>query len=159
LQRGAWDEARELFERAVARYEIPEGLEGLSWAAWWQYDGDAMFEAREGAYRHYRAACRARDAARMATWLGTDSVDFRGQLAVAEGWFRRARRLLENVPPCAELGWLCVHEAEKRLFVHDNGVPAYLEATSERNVRLYLRHGFDVTEQVRLPGGPLLTLM
>jgi GNAT superfamily N-acetyltransferase len=39
------------------------------------------------------------------------------------------------------------------------GMPAYLEATSEQNVRLYLRHGFEVTEQVRLPDGPPLTLM
>lgn len=33
------------------------------------------------------------------------------------------------------------------------GMPAYLDATSERNRRLYLRHGFEVTEEVRLPGG------
>lgn len=86
LRRGDWDEARREFERAVALRETPEALEGLSWAAWWQYDADVMFEARERAYRHYRAAGRAQDAARMATWLGTDSVDFRGQHAVAEGW-------------------------------------------------------------------------
>lgn len=34
------------------------------------------------------------------------------------------------------------------------GVPAYLDATSERNKRLYLRHGFEVSGEVRLPGGP-----
>ena len=33
-------------------------------------------------------------------------------------------------------------------------VPAYLEATSEGNRRLYLRHGFEVTEEIRLPDGP-----
>jgi GNAT superfamily N-acetyltransferase len=32
-------------------------------------------------------------------------------------------------------------------------VPAYLEATSERNVPLYLRHGFDVTADIQVPGG------
>lgn len=35
------------------------------------------------------------------------------------------------------------------------GAPAYLEATSDRNRELYLRHGFEVAEEVRLPaGGP-----
>lgn len=34
------------------------------------------------------------------------------------------------------------------------GVPAYLEATSEDNKRLYLRHGFHVTGELALPDGP-----
>lgn len=37
--------------------------------------------------------------------------------------------------------------------------PAYLEASSERNVALYRRHGFEVTEEVRLPAGPPTWLM
>jgi GNAT superfamily N-acetyltransferase len=36
------------------------------------------------------------------------------------------------------------------------GVPAYLEATSERNKQLYLRHGFEVTGEIPLPGGPTM---
>lgn len=35
----------------------------------------------------------------------------------------------------------------------DEGVPAYLEASSERSRALYERHGFAVVEEVRLPGG------
>jgi len=36
-----------------------------------------------------------------------------------------------------------------------DGVPAYLEASSERNLALYQRHGFEVVEALRLPrGGP-----
>lgn len=35
-----------------------------------------------------------------------------------------------------------------------NEMPAYLEATSERNKQLYLRHGFEVTGEINLPGGP-----
>ena len=34
--------------------------------------------------------------------------------------------------------------------------PAYLEATSEVNLRLYLRHGFEVTGRLDLPGGPTM---
>lgn len=42
----------------------------------------------------------------------------------------------------------------------EQGLPAYLEATSPRNVPLYERHGFVVTETIRLPdGGPPLWLM
>lgn len=40
-----------------------------------------------------------------------------------------------------------------------DGVPAYLEATSERNRSLYERHGFEVTEMIRLPDGPPLWCM
>jgi len=35
-----------------------------------------------------------------------------------------------------------------------DGVPAYLEATSEDSRRLYLRHGFQATGEIRLPDGP-----
>jgi GNAT superfamily N-acetyltransferase len=34
------------------------------------------------------------------------------------------------------------------------GMPAYLEATSERNAKLYGKHGFISTATVALPGGP-----
>ena len=37
-----------------------------------------------------------------------------------------------------------------------NRVPAYLEATSERNKQLYLRHGFEVTDEIPLPDGPMM---
>jgi hypothetical protein len=35
-----------------------------------------------------------------------------------------------------------------------DAMPAYLEATSEGNKRLYLRHGFEVTGEIKLPDGP-----
>ena len=37
-----------------------------------------------------------------------------------------------------------------------DGAPAYLEATSERNKQLYLRHGFEVTGEIPLPDGPTM---
>lgn len=38
-------------------------------------------------------------------------------------------------------------------------LPAYLEATSRRNQLLYRRHGFTVTGEIPLPGGPNLWAM
>jgi len=40
-----------------------------------------------------------------------------------------------------------------------DGVPAYLEATSPDNVRLYERHGFQVTAELAVAGGPSLWAM
>lgn len=97
----------------------PEALERMSWAAWWRSDADSLFDARERSYRAYLAAGREVDAARMACWIGTDSVDFRGQDAVARGWLARARELLAGHEDTVEYGWLCVHEAEKLIFAGD----------------------------------------
>lgn len=43
--------------------------------------------------------------------------------------------------------------------VDEAGLPAYLESTNPRNVRLYERHGFEVVERVTLPDGPVFTTM
>jgi ATP/maltotriose-dependent transcriptional regulator MalT len=64
----------------------------------------------------------------MATWLGTDSVDFRGEFAVASGWLARARRLLEGHEDAVEYGWLCVHEGEQRLHAEDTAAARALGA-------------------------------
>jgi DNA-binding NarL/FixJ family response regulator len=119
LARGAWEKARTAFELAVSLEETPEAFEGLSWAAWWTGDRELLFRARERAYGLHRDRGDRRGAARMATWLGTDSVDFRGEFAVASGWLARARRLLEGAEDCPEYGWLCVHDAEQLIYAED----------------------------------------
>lgn len=110
LADGEWGAARASFAVALAREETPEALEGLSWAAWWLDDVEAVFEAREGAYRLYRTRGESASAARMATWLAADQLDFRGAVAVAGGWLRRAGRLLDPLEPGPEHGWLAFHE-------------------------------------------------
>ncbi|HEX6234783.1 MAG TPA: LuxR C-terminal-related transcriptional regulator [Jiangellaceae bacterium] len=113
---GAWDEARMAFEQALSDRPSAENYEGLAWAAWWQLDVTLLFEARREAYQRYREAGDVVAAARVAGWIGTDHLDFKGESIAANGWFRRARRLLEGVEPTPEHGWLAVHEAPLALF-------------------------------------------
>ncbi len=110
LAEGEWAAARASFADALAREEIPEAFEGLSWAAWWVDDAETVFDARQRAYHRYRRRGDPGSAARMATWLAADQLDFRGAVAVARGWLRRARRLLDPLDYCPEHGWLAFHE-------------------------------------------------
>ncbi|MGH3022102.1 MAG: LuxR C-terminal-related transcriptional regulator [Gaiellaceae bacterium] len=118
LHEGRWDAARASFRKALADAETPEAFEGLSWAAWWLDEAETVFEARERAYRLYRRSGDPAGAARMATWLAADQLDFHGAWAVASGWFQRARRLLEPLEPGPDHGWLAFHEG---YVAHANG--------------------------------------
>ena len=124
LGRGAWDEARMAFERALAAGEQPEALEGFAHAARFLGDGDASLDARARAFRAYRARGEARPAARAAAWLAYDTVVFRGDDAVAQGWFAHAHRLLEDTPEGEEHGWLAWLEGEVELIAHADPIRA-----------------------------------
>jgi DNA-binding NarL/FixJ family response regulator len=121
LARGAWAEARASFEAALAAEETAAAWEGLSWALWWLDDVDACFAAREAAYRRYREDGDLRGAARLALWLSDDHSEFRRQEAVAGGWFQRASRLLDELPPMPEHGWRATFEAHGALAAGDHG--------------------------------------
>ena len=110
LAEGRWEAALEFFERAARSEEAPEAHEGLSWAAWWLDDAELVFAARGRAYQLYKQRGDAVGAARMATWLACDELDFHGAAAVASGWLGRARRLLDGLEPSAEHGWLAFFE-------------------------------------------------
>jgi ATP/maltotriose-dependent transcriptional regulator MalT len=117
LARGAWAQARDHFEAELAAEETAAALEGLSWSFWWLGEEAATFEARERAFRAYRAGGDACGAARVAVWLANDSLDFRGEDAVAAGWLERARQLLAGEGPCPEQGWLLVFDSYYALHV------------------------------------------
>jgi hypothetical protein len=85
LRQARWDAARTLFEADLAAQETAGALEGLSWAAWWLDDAHTVFAARERAYRLYKRQGDAQSAARMATWLAVDQLDFHGARSVAAG--------------------------------------------------------------------------
>jgi ATP/maltotriose-dependent transcriptional regulator MalT len=119
LARGGWDEARVCFEQALERSDSAQAWDGLSWACWWLEDGETTIQAREHAYRLYKDAGDRRGAARMAIWLASDHLDFRGEEAVAQGWFARAHRILDDLGPAPEHGWLAAFEAELALAAGD----------------------------------------
>lgn len=120
LSCGAWAEARTLFETVLHHEETAEAWEGVGLASWWMDDEETIFKARERAYLLYREKGDWRGAARVATALGWDCATFRGDLAIANGWLQRAQRLLEEVPLCAEHGWLLARQASNALFHQDD---------------------------------------
>jgi LuxR family transcriptional regulator, maltose regulon positive regulatory protein len=141
LSRGSWKEARAIFEQDLEAGESAEALEGLSWAAWWLDDAETVFEAREGAYRRYSKRRDPASAARMATWLAADHLDFHGALAVASGWLRRAGRLLEPLDPGPDHGWLAFHEGYIAGMCGDSGKAGELGARAAQ-----LGRRFDVPD-------------
>jgi LuxR family maltose regulon positive regulatory protein len=106
LARGAWAEARAIFEQELEAHETVDALEGLSWAAWWVEDVATCLEARERAYRLSRREGEMRRAAMLALWVADDYLILRGERAIANGWFQRAARILEGLDTCPEHGWL-----------------------------------------------------
>jgi DNA-binding CsgD family transcriptional regulator len=134
LLRGAWAEARTAFEAALRVREFPEALEGLGIAAWWLDMADLVFDSRERAYRLYLARGERAAAARVAVWLAWDSWAFRGENVVANGWLQRARRLLEDHPPCAERAWLEVREGSLCLF--EEGDPERALSLAHEGIRV-----------------------
>ena len=134
IARGAWVEARAAYEAALRDREIPEALEGLGIAAWWLDMADLVFECREAAYRLYLVREDRAAAARVAVWLAWDSWAFRGEGAVANGWLQRARRLLEDHPPCAERAWLEVREGS--LCLLEEGDPERALSLAREGIRI-----------------------
>jgi LuxR family maltose regulon positive regulatory protein len=115
ILKGDWNAAARSARRSLEHGETAEGHELLGLASWWLSDADTLFTSRERAYRLYLDRDEIRRAARIATWLDWDSRAFRAEPAVANGWLRRARRLLEGHHDSAEYGWLLLREADARL--------------------------------------------
>jgi DNA-binding NarL/FixJ family response regulator len=141
LARGEWEEARACFEAALERGESAEAIEALAMAAWWLDDAEVTIDSRERAYRLYREQGELVAAARMAIWLAWDSLSFRGEPAVANGWLQRAHTLLDSGPLVAEQGWLAIREGEIA-FVLENDIAATRRcARRARSVGRSLRVG------------------
>ena len=116
LASGDWAGARDALQQAVALNQTAEALEDLGTAFWWLDDQSNVLQTRESAFRLYRAAGDKRSAARIATALALDYVDYRNDFAVASGWMQRGESLLEGLPHGDEHAWWQIYAALKALM-------------------------------------------
>lgn len=112
LASGDWAGAREAFSGAVERTDTPEALDGLGRALWWlREERDAVVQ-RERAYAGFRRDGDLGRAARIALWLSREYALVFDNHAASRGWLQRAERLLQDVAPGAEQGWLDLARSE-----------------------------------------------
>jgi DNA-binding CsgD family transcriptional regulator len=154
LASGDWSAARDAFERALASDDSPEALDGLGRALWWLREGRDAVVQRERAYAGFRRDGELARAARIALWLSREYALAFGNDAAARGWLARAERLLHDVAPGAEQGWLDlarseqVRDAEKsaRLAAHALEIATAAD-DSDLELRALAQLGFAEVEQ------------
>jgi DNA-binding NarL/FixJ family response regulator len=127
LAAGNWEDARDAFEDALAAGDSPEALDGLGRALWWLRDERGAVVHRERAYAGFRRDGELARAARIALWLSREFALAFGNDAASRGWLSRAERLLRDVAPGAEQGWLDLARSEA---VHDPEAAAALASAA-----------------------------
>ncbi len=115
-----WQEARERFEAALESAETAEGREGLATALCWLGEIPAALRSYERAFVLYQQRQAPRDAARQAIFLALEHAGSLGENAVANGWLRRAHRLLDDLEPGPEHAWLALWEGHIAFLFHDD---------------------------------------
>ncbi len=123
LASGNWDDARGAFQEALDSTDSPEALDGLGRALWWLRDERGAVVHRERAYAGFRRDGELARAARIALWLSREYGLAFDNDAASRGWLTRAERLLRDVAPGAERGWLDLTRSEA---VRDGAVAASL---------------------------------
>ena len=127
--------ARAAFEQVLAQQESSgSAWEGLAIAALCLDDAARSRSANERAYREYLERRDFCGAARVAIQLAVYHDAYRGESAIASGWFERARSLLDTVPAAAEHAWLAFWKAH--LDIHVHGEVAKGEPSLEDAIRL-----------------------
>src|SRR5262245_7188297 len=108
----AWREALEAFELTDRRAALgADDLERTATAAFMLGRMDDFTRLLDRAHREYVEAGDGPRAARCAFYIATN-VAFRGEAALAAGWFARARRLVAREGrECAEQGYLMLPDA------------------------------------------------
>ncbi len=127
LVRGAWEEARSVFERVLytgdrdaAKYpfrsvldpeESAEVLSGLAEALWWLGEIRESLDCWEQAYSGFRQRPDPAQAAFVAIQLSILYEANIGNYAAAAGWVARAARLVEEHELEPLRGWVLIAEA------------------------------------------------
>lgn len=109
---GDWPAARAAFEESLEGAESPEALDGLGRSLWWLREGREAIVNRERAYSGFRRDGDLGRSARIALWLSREYRLVFGNDAAARGWLARAERLLRDVSPGAERGWVDLAHSE-----------------------------------------------
>jgi LuxR family maltose regulon positive regulatory protein len=140
LAAGDWQVARDAFQASIDEEPTAAAFDGLGLACRWLGEQEAAIRALQRAYRLHRRADDRRAAARTAVQLCLGELYFHDDMAVALGWVERAARLLDELPPAAEHGWVELvrghlalqvgrdpataraHAARARAIGHDVGV-------------------------------------
>ncbi len=112
LASGDWEGARAAFAASLDVSESPEALDGLGRALWWLREERDAVVNRERAYAGFRRDGDLARAARIALWLSREYALAFGNEAAAGGWLARAERLLADVAPGAERGWVDLARSE-----------------------------------------------
>jgi class 3 adenylate cyclase len=124
-QRYAWRDAYELLTEARKTDHLSaQDLEDIAAAAWWTGRLDEAIEFREQAHTAYIKAGEPRRAALVALNLA-DDFGGKGSIAVAQGWFGRAERLLADEPESVEHGHLAIGRALNAMISGD--IPGMIE--------------------------------
>ncbi|MEX0698178.1 MAG: LuxR C-terminal-related transcriptional regulator [Acidimicrobiia bacterium] len=113
LGAGDWHQARQAFEKALTDTETPEALEGLSQAWWWTGDEEQALNYRQRAHAAYRLRGDRARAVRCALWVSDEYHNVYGDLAAANGWLGRARRLLDDSSAAPAAGWMALAQARR----------------------------------------------
>ncbi len=111
--RGAWREAYDTLKPAQSELN-GDDLEMLAESAWWLGNLDEAIGLRERAHAGFLKRGEKLRAAQIALVL---SGDFFGKadLAVSQGWFAKAERLLEGEPESLEHGYLALFQGMNSL--------------------------------------------
>jgi DNA-binding CsgD family transcriptional regulator len=129
---GRWADAHRQLSAARAQDELEaDDLAALADAAWWLGHTDESLACSEELYRRCLQGEQSALAARVAVEVGFLWL-LRGEETVGSGWVSRAVRLLEEVPECAEHGYLLYLRAEEQLGRGDHEAAAVSGRTMQQ---------------------------
>lgn len=139
--------AFELFTAAIARHGVSQSAGGGAGAALWVPPGESVAEDEEAFGAALAAVIPAADDVQRMF----ECMELLGAHHPEEPcWYLNLLGVLPSHQGQG-LGSALLRSALERCDA--DGVPAYLEATSPSNRRLYERHGFVVSAELPLPGG------
>jgi hypothetical protein len=128
--RGAWREAYELLSAAASA--LPEDLELLAEAEYWTGHLDEATHTRERAYSAFLDAGEEERAALLALLISRDHWG-RANLAISQGWFAKAQRLLEGMEESVVHGYLSVVGGLNAAMVGDSTPPSSTSGVRTRS--------------------------